>query len=79
MVGWLVGPTDAISPKAINESGSAVESVQIGLIKVATEKQMAEIFRRFCWQSVSHLNRSDVSLAEKTYIFPSLGYTNDHQ
>lgn len=43
MVGWSVGLTDAISPKAINQSGSAVESVQIGLIKVATGNMMAEV------------------------------------
>lgn len=43
MVGWLVGPTDAISPKIINQTGSAVESVPIVFIEVATEKQMAEV------------------------------------
>lgn len=37
--GWLAGAADAISPKAINQTGSAVESVQIGLINAAAERE----------------------------------------
>lgn len=44
--GWLAGAADAISPKAINQTGSAVESVQIGLINAAAERESGVFV---CW------------------------------
>lgn len=44
--GWLAGAANAISPKAINQTGSAVEFVQIGLINAAAERESGVFV---CW------------------------------